>query len=96
MSLFKKLIEGLFVLFLISCSAQEEESFSISTELHDVMSEVRNENVPVSVILPPNFVKGAKEIPLLINLHGGGGNSCLLYTSPSPRDRTRSRMPSSA
>ena len=24
------------------------------------------------------------------------GNYCLLYTSPSPRDRTRSRMPSSA
>ena len=24
------------------------------------------------------------------------GSSCLLYTSPSPRDRTRSRMPSSA
>ena len=23
-------------------------------------------------------------------------NLCLLYTSPSPRDRTRSRMPSSA
>ena len=32
--------------------------------------------------------------------YGGGGvdywYSCLLYTSPSPRDRTRSRMPSSA
>ena len=27
---------------------------------------------------------------------GGAGGSCLLYTSPSPRDRTRSRMPSSA
>ena len=26
----------------------------------------------------------------------GGGRDCLLYTSPSPRDRTRSRMPSSA
>ena len=24
------------------------------------------------------------------------GKVCLLYTSPSPRDRTRSRMPSSA
>ena len=24
------------------------------------------------------------------------GSACLLYTSPSPRDRTRSRMPSSA
>ena len=33
--------------------------------------------------------------------HGGGAvfaqrSGCLLYTSPSPRDRTRSRMPSSA
>ena len=25
-----------------------------------------------------------------------GDSLCLLYTSPSPRDRTRSRMPSSA
>ena len=25
-----------------------------------------------------------------------GGYGCLLYTSPSPRDRVRSRMPSSA
>ena len=27
---------------------------------------------------------------------GKKSNTCLLYTSPSPRDRTRSRMPSSA
>ena len=27
---------------------------------------------------------------------GGGGISCLLYTSPSPRDQRGSRMPSSA
>ena len=27
---------------------------------------------------------------------GDPANFCLLYTSPSPRDRTRSRMPSSA
>ena len=26
----------------------------------------------------------------------GHAGDCLLYTSPSPRDRTRSRMPSSA
>ena len=47
------------------------------------------------------------EVPALCNLFGtadrvayGMGeedvSSCLLYTSPSPRDRTRSRMPSSA
>ena len=39
---------------------------------------------------------------VLTNLAVGGPytvtvtSSCLLYTSPSPRDRTRSRMPSSA
>ena len=31
-----------------------------------------------------------------IGVDTGGSNVCLLYTSPSPRDRTRSRMPSSA
>ena len=30
------------------------------------------------------------------NSRSGSGGACLLYTSPSPRDRTRSRMPSSA
>ena len=37
-------------------------------------------------------------VPLLIPGVGaqGGSSTCLLYTSPSPRDRTRSRMPSSA
>ena len=36
--------------------------------------------------------------PLVADLCSGSGALaiCLLYTSPSPRDRTRSRMPSSA
>ena len=33
------------------------------------------------------------ELPTLLTYRP---NTCLLYTSPSPRDRTRSRMPSSA
>ena len=28
--------------------------------------------------------------------NGAGKSTCLLYTSPSPRDRQKSRMPSSA
>ena len=32
----------------------------------------------------------------LIGTHLDKNIICLLYTSPSPRDRTRSRMPSSA
>ena len=40
-----------------------------------------------------NFMQGAKK-----GLRNGlwANGTCLLYTSPSPRDRTRSRMPSSA
>ena len=34
--------------------------------------------------------------PTFITGLSGNGKTCLLYTSPSPRDRTRSRMPSSA
>ena len=32
---------------------------------------------------------------MIVNLWGGH-QDCLLYTSPSPRDRQKSRMPSSA
>ena len=39
----------------------------------------------------------ASKIPLAIHAIGDKAvKTCLLYTSPSPRDRTRSRMPSSA
>ena len=40
------------------------------------------------------FNRGTK--PIMIFDIDGNLLSCLLYTSPSPRDRTRSRMPSSA
>ena len=33
---------------------------------------------------------------LLAKLYVGEDQDCLLYTSPSPRDRQKSRMPSSA
>ena len=38
----------------------------------------------------------ADEFDGKVNLRFDDTNPCLLYTSPSPRDRTRSRMPSSA
>ena len=38
------------------------------------------------------IAKGADPARMMAELFG----RCLLYTSPSPRDRTRSRMPSSA
>jgi len=48
----------------------------------------------VLFILAPASVSGAQEADrVYVN---GNIYTCLLYTSPSPRDRTRSRMPSSA
>jgi len=38
----------------------------------------------------------AKEKVWKLRGQAAWGKGCLLYTSPSPRDRTRSRMPSSA
>ena len=51
--------------------------------------------------LRENCLKKSKEIELdcefiQSNLEGDLVNTCLLYTSPSPRDKRQSRMPSSA
>ena len=54
------------------------------------------------MLTPTDVIMGAgyKRVALLTDGRFSGGTSgpciCLLYTSPSPRDRTRSRMPSSA
>ena len=38
----------------------------------------------------------AKHLGISVNSYQLGSKFCLLYTSPSPRDRQKSRMPSSA
>ena len=58
---------------------------------------VRAENQPGELVTANN------QLTAFLSVLGGGlrvlylhGNLCLLYTSPSPRDATLSRMPSSA
>ena len=59
------------------------------------------------VITDQSDMQVSLDLPDVFQRRGGGGHcvrlepfsrltGCLLYTSPSPRDRTRSRMPSSA
>ena len=46
--------------------------------------------------IPIDIHQGLQVIDLTTKMPEKLGETCLLYTSPSPRDRTRSRMPSSA
>ena len=70
-----------------------------------------NENVVVPEITPDELNERFElgRVPVLLDVrelfereivdlpdYGQLSIPCLLYTSPSPRDRTRSRMPSSA
>ena len=48
-------------------------------------------------VAPYNFLwDNGEDTQVAINLDNGMHQVCLLYTSPSPRDATLSRMPSSA
>ena len=52
---------------------------------------------PLTLYLANALSKAGKKVGIATRGYKGKkSNSCLLYTSPSPRDRTRSRMPSSA
>ena len=48
-----------------------------------------------SLLAAPMLI-GALVVGLIISIFQAVTQICLLYTSPSPRDRQKSRMPSSA
>ena len=58
------------------------------------MSFLKIQNLSVDYKLRKETVHAAKDIN--IEIKRGEIVGCLLYTSPSPRDKTVSRMPSSA
>ena len=63
-----------------------------------ILSNGATRSVVGSLLLSATFCQtsiGVTQMLPSVN-YQGFWYSCLLYTSPSPRDRTRSRMPSSA
>ena len=75
----------------------------------NIFDSVFNMNESGSTYPPYNIVKSENNYTITLAVAGFSMSdldisvqeneliiSCLLYTSPSPRDRTRSRMPSSA
>jgi len=69
-------------------TVRPNENYLIQTD------KIGTETLPV-LITQNEFMRRMKEQAALGGMDMMGG-ICLLYTSPSPRDRTRSRMPSSA
>ena len=62
-------------------------------------SRLTNKGIKIGLISDDRkdyFVRKTKEIKSLSSEMQKVSISCLLYTSPSPRDRQKSRMPSSA
>ena len=58
--------------------------------------EARTKNIESDRALGKNLEDLVSEIRRESDMSSGGAYTCLLYTSPSPRDATLSRMPSSA
>ena len=57
----------------------------------NIFAKILRGEIPCNKIYEDDFVLSFHDINPQKKIH-----ACLLYTSPSPRDRTRSRMPSSA
>ena len=72
------------------------------TEPYDIVfggfiwSHISLEKIPVFLKILRQQIKPGGSIIFLDNNYIEGSSTCLLYTSPSPRDATLSRMPSSA
>ena len=80
---------------------ETEESPLTSSDggIETIDPKIESEQVNAIQQWRKNRDQGAADKALkdLIDAANNGSNMiCLLYTSPSPRDRTRSRMPSSA
>ena len=69
------------------------ENIGVEDFLKDKLPFLKRFDAPVIVNF---FGKTEDEYPLMAARLDVEGVSCLLYTSPSPRDRQKSRMPSSA
>ena len=80
---------SILIVFFITNPSLAEVNISHAIAMHgEPKYEVNFKHVDYA---NPNAQKGGKVIFSAI-----GSYDCLLYTSPSPRDRQKSRMPSSA
>ena len=76
----------------------DEPTAGVDVELRQDMWKIVEElrSTGVTIILTTHYIEEAEAIADRVGVINQGEIICLLYTSPSPRDMRRSRMPSSA
>ena len=98
------------MMFLLSalagCTGSDEAvDLDDSDGGYDYASNVDNHRMLMGDVCDIKDLSGAYDWDGVVDIYENGEHAeksdgsyrtCLLYTSPSPRDRTRSRMPSSA
>ena len=81
-------------------SEEQVEAWAQTGELDEESADMMIENVVGTYSLPigvaTNFVVDGAHYAIPFVLEEPSVVACLLYTSPSPRDKRQSRMPSSA
>ena len=86
-------LEILYYFKNINSLSLESTNFSLNDEEFSKIKDISNQvNSEVLILFWQFAISSLEELDLVSNQH----ISCLLYTSPSPRDGLLSRMPSSA
>ena len=80
--------------FVLQCFVADEDSLSALSSSLQKYADARGRETPEHQRLAKHFI-GRMQTHFK-RLASNQGVFCLLYTSPSPRDRQKSRMPSSA
>ena len=97
-----QLLYNQYIVLAVDESVEPISGCSIDSSVH-LVKTIEN-HLEVDFFNRLNVLVLKNQTPKLVSYHDIGAYkgdfvfnpSCLLYTSPSPRDRTRSRMPSSA
>ena len=82
------------VLQVVNFQTGEFSTFGNAIPLDDTIPQNTEGNEYMSLSITPT--SASSKLLIEVSALLGANSACLLYTSPSPRDRTRSRMPSSA
>ena len=93
----KKRLSKMILLLIFNLFSEQSEGIEFPKQDHEIDEYVEGSSKPINFsALRDQHIEFTKNFFIKLKEDLDRRNSCLLYTSPSPRDRQKSRMPSSA